>query len=324
MKRRFLFLVVAILFCMATVSAAAAPAKAMIGINVVLNTPISQKILTDLQSHGNVLNVLYEINALTMKVPSNELAAIKKLPYVAAANPDAARKGAPVDTLAADSMDNGISTWDLDAINVTDLQSSVMRLGSLAVCAVLKQQGFDPIYQLTCRDRNRLALQSDILSAAAMGIQNILALTGDYPTLGDHPEAKPVFDLDSVQLLQVIKMLEAGADMIFPEAITELAMYKKFAAAVKVPVLANITEFGKTPLFTVDELRSADVAIVLYPLTAFRAMNKAALRAYEEVRKNGTQKQMLGEMQTREELYDIIGYHDYEKKLDELFARSRS
>jgi methylisocitrate lyase len=118
--------------------------------------------------------------------------------------------------------------------------------------------------------------------------------------------------------------VEAGADMVFPEAITDLPMYKKFAAAVKVPILANITEFGKTPLFTVDELRSADVAIVLYPLTAFRAMNKAALKAYETVRESGTQKSLLPEMQTREELYDIIGYHDYEKKLDELFARGRS
>ena len=118
--------------------------------------------------------------------------------------------------------------------------------------------------------------------------------------------------------------VEAGADMIFPEAITDLPMYKKFAAAVKVPILANITEFGQTPLFTVDELRSADVAIALYPLTAFRAMNKAALKAYETVRKSGTQKSLLPEMQTREELYDIIGYHDYEKKLDELFARGRS
>ena len=116
----------------------------------------------------------------------------------------------------------------------------------------------------------------------------------------------------------------AGADMIFPEAITELAMYKKFAAAVKVPILANITEFGSTPLFTVAELRSAEVAMVLYPLSAFRAMNKAALRAYETVRKSGTQKALLADMQTREELYDTIGYHDYEKKLDELFARGRS
>jgi len=93
---------------------------------------------------------------------------------------------------------------------------------------------------------------------------------------------------------------------------------------VKVPILANITEFGKTPLFTVDELGSADVAMVLYPLTAFRAMNKAALRAYQAVRQSGTQKGVLPEMQTREELYDTIGYHDYEKKLDELFARGRS
>ena len=118
--------------------------------------------------------------------------------------------------------------------------------------------------------------------------------------------------------------VEAGADMIFPEAITELAMYQKFAAAVKVPILANITEFGQTPLFTVAELRSADVAMVLYPLTAFRAMNQAALKAYETVRKTGTQKALLPEMQTREELYDMIGYHEYEKKLDELFARGRS
>ncbi|MDD5347551.1 MAG: methylenetetrahydrofolate reductase [Candidatus Omnitrophica bacterium] len=101
----------------------------------------------------------------------------------------------------------------VDAINVTDLQSSVMRLGSLAVCSLLKNKGFDPIFQLTCRDRNRLALQSDILSAAALGIGNILALTGDYPTLGDHPEAKPVFDLDSVQLLEVIRTLQQGTDM---------------------------------------------------------------------------------------------------------------
>jgi len=101
----------------------------------------------------------------------------------------------------------------VDGINVTDLQSSVMRLGSLAVCALLKQKGFEPIFQITCRDRNRLALQSDILSAAALGIENILALTGDHPKLGDHPDSMPVFDLDSVQLLQVIKKLQDGLDM---------------------------------------------------------------------------------------------------------------
>ncbi|MGE5197466.1 MAG: methylenetetrahydrofolate reductase [Deltaproteobacteria bacterium] len=101
----------------------------------------------------------------------------------------------------------------VDAVNVTDLQSSVMRLGSLAVCSLLKQKSFEPIFQVTCRDRNRLALQSDILSAAALGIENLLILTGDYTTLGDHPEAKPVFDLDSVQLLQVVKKMQEGLDM---------------------------------------------------------------------------------------------------------------
>lgn len=101
----------------------------------------------------------------------------------------------------------------VDAINVTDLQSSVMRLGSLVVCSLLKQRGIEPIFQMTCRDRNRLALQSDILSAASLGIENILALTGDHTTLGDHPEAKPVFDLDSVQLLRVAQDLQNGFDM---------------------------------------------------------------------------------------------------------------
>ena len=101
----------------------------------------------------------------------------------------------------------------VDVFNVTDLQSSVMRLGSLAVCVLLKQRGIEPVLQLTCRDRNRLALQSELLSAAALGIENVLILTGDHPASGDHPEAKPVFDLDSVQLLQVARQLESGTDM---------------------------------------------------------------------------------------------------------------
>ncbi len=123
---------------------------------------------------------------------------------------------------------------------------------------------------------------------------------------------------------RALKYVEAGADMIFPEALTELAMYRKFAAAVKVPILANITEFGRTPLYSVAELRSADVAIALYPLTAFRAMNKAALRAFETVRREGSQKALLPEMQTREELYEFLNYHSYEKKLDELFSRGKA
>jgi methylisocitrate lyase len=112
---------------------------------------------------------------------------------------------------------------------------------------------------------------------------------------------------------------EAGADMIFPEAITELSMYKQFAAAVKVPVLANITEFGSTPLFTVDELRGADVSMVLYPLSAFRAMNQAALTVYQAVKNDGTQKNVVDIMQTRMDLYDHLGYHAFEQKLDALF-----
>ncbi len=122
---------------------------------------------------------------------------------------------------------------------------------------------------------------------------------------------------------RALACVEAGADMIFPEAITELAMYKKFANAVKVPVLANITEFGATPLFTVDELRSADVAIVLYPLSAFRAMNQAALKVYEAVRRDGTQKNVVDIMQTRDDLYDYLNYHSFEKKLDALFAKEK-
>jgi methylisocitrate lyase len=115
--------------------------------------------------------------------------------------------------------------------------------------------------------------------------------------------------------------VEAWADAIFPEAMTELSMYQQFAKAVKVPILANITEFGDTPLYTVDELRGAGVAIVLYPLSAFRAMNKAAETVYQAIRKDGTQNNVLHLMQTRKELYDSIGYWDYENKLDALFQK---
>ena len=117
--------------------------------------------------------------------------------------------------------------------------------------------------------------------------------------------------------------VEAGADMIFPEAMTELSMYRKFADAVKVPVLANITEFGATPLFTVEELRGANVSLVLYPLSAFRAMNKAALKVYETVRREGTQGNVIDIMQTRNELYDYLDYHRFESKLDQLFAKEK-
>ena len=122
---------------------------------------------------------------------------------------------------------------------------------------------------------------------------------------------------------RAVACVEAGADAIFPEAMTELSMYRKFAAAVGVPILANITEFGATPLFTVDQLRSADVSIVLYPLSAFRAMNKAAFNVYQAVRRDGTQKHVVESMQTRNELYDYLDYHSYETKLDQLFAKEK-
>jgi methylisocitrate lyase len=118
---------------------------------------------------------------------------------------------------------------------------------------------------------------------------------------------------------RAIRCAEAGADGIFAEAAYDLPTYKRFVDAVKVPVLANITEFGKTPLFTVEELKSADVQMVLYPLSAFRAMNKAAEAVYQAIRRDGTQKNVLDTMQTREELYDRIGYHAFEAKLDALF-----
>ncbi|HCL8310440.1 TPA: methylisocitrate lyase [Escherichia coli] len=117
--------------------------------------------------------------------------------------------------------------------------------------------------------------------------------------------------------------VEAGAEMLFPEAITELAMYRQFADAVQVPILANITEFGATPLFTTDELRSAHVAMALYPLSAFRAMNRAVEHVYNVLRQEGTQKSVIDTMQTRNELYESINYYQYEEKLDELFARSQ-
>jgi len=193
--------------------------------------------------------------------------------------------GPPKGTDVKESLDDALLIKGrVDAINVTDLQSSVMRTGSLAMCRLLKERGIEPIFQLTCRDRNRLALQSDLLSASVLGIENVLILTGDYPTLGDHPEAKPVFDLGSVQLLKAARTLESGKDMkgnplkgspkfclgavvnpgadpLEPEiikmeqkveagagffqtqAVYDVALFKKFVAAVshiKVPVFAGI------------------------------------------------------------------------------------
>jgi len=114
--------------------------------------------------------------------------------------------------------------------------------------------------------------------------------------------------------------VEAGADMIFPEAVTELEAYRKFSAALNVPILANMTEFGVTPLYTVEELARVDVSLVLYPLSAFRAMSAAALNVYQAIRREGSQRSVIPGMQTRAELYEFLGYHAYEEKLNQLFS----
>ncbi|NNM63361.1 MAG: methylisocitrate lyase [Burkholderiales bacterium] len=136
-------------------------------------------------------------------------------------------------------------------------------------------------------------------------------------------DALAVDGLDAA-IERAVACVEAGADMIFPEAMTELVQYRRFADAVKVPVLANITEFGATPLFTTDALRSAGVSLALYPLSAFRAMNKAAETVYGAIRRDGTQQAVVNQMQTRAELYEVIGYHAYEHRLDALFQQAKS
>ena len=124
----------------------------------------------------------------------------------------------------------------------------------------------------------------------------------------------------SAAIDRALLCVELGADMIFPEAMTQLEEYQQFTQAIRVPILANITEFGKTPLFTRDELSNVEVSLVLYPLSAFRAMSQAALTTYQSIIQNGTQKSMLDQMQTREELYGVLGYHLYEQKLDQLMG----
>ena len=135
-------------------------------------------------------------------------------------------------------------------------------------------------------------------------------------------DAAAVEGLDSA-IERAVAYVEAGADMVFPEAMTSLDDYRKVKAAVKVPILANLTEFGSTPFYTTDELREAGVDIALYCCGAYRAMNKAALHFYETVRRDGTQKHIIDTLQTRAELYDFLGYHAYEDKLDTLFAQKK-
>jgi methylisocitrate lyase len=148
------------------------------------------------------------------------------------------------------------------------------------------------------------------------------ARTDDFVIMA-RTDALAVEGMDSA-IERAVACVEAGADMIFPEAMRDLDQYRQFVDAVGVPVLANITEFGATPLFTTEQLRGAGVGLVLYPLSAFRAMNKAALAVYEAIRRDGTQQSVVDLMQTRMELYDFLGYHAYEQKLDELFSKGGS
>jgi methylisocitrate lyase len=147
------------------------------------------------------------------------------------------------------------------------------------------------------------------------------ARTDDFVIMA-RTDALAVEGIDSA-IERAVACVEAGADMIFPEAMTELAQYEQFIAAVKVPVLANITEFGSTPFFTTTELGEVGVSLVLYPLSAFRAMNLAALKVYEAIRRDGTQAAVVDTMQTRMDLYDFLNYHGFEQKLDELFAHGK-
>jgi len=148
------------------------------------------------------------------------------------------------------------------------------------------------------------------------------ARTDDQFVIMARTDALAVEGIDKA-IERAIKCVEAGADMIFPEAMTDLAMYKEFKAAVQVPILANITEFGQTPLFTCEELGNADVDIVLFCCSAYRAMNAAALNVYQAIRRDGTQKNVVESMQTRADLYKYLDYHSYEQKLDALFASGK-
>jgi methylisocitrate lyase len=149
------------------------------------------------------------------------------------------------------------------------------------------------------------------------------AKTDDHFVIGARTDAFAKEGLDKT-LERAVAYKEAGADFIFAEAVPDLSYYQKFVDATRIPVLANITEFGMIPMYTVDELRNAGVGLILYPLSAFRAANKAAENVYQHIRREGTQKNVLDTMQTREELYQTIGYHAYEQKLDKLFKENKN
>ena len=201
------------------------------------------------------------------------------------------------------------------AFNVARTVKSMIKAGAAAIHIE------DQVGAKRCghRPNKEIVTQQEMVDRIKAAVD---ARTDDSFVIMARTDALAVEGLNSA-LDRAAACVEAGADMVFPEAITELEMYKLFAERVNAPILANITEFGATPLFTVDELRTANVGLVLYPLSAFRAMNKAAENVYNAVRRDGTQKNVIDTMQTRMELYDAINYHVFEQKLDALFASKK-
>ena len=202
------------------------------------------------------------------------------------------------------------------AFNVARTVKSMIKAGAAAIHIE------DQVGAKRCghRPNKEIVTQQEMVDRIKAAVD---ARTDDSFVIMARTDALAVEGLNSA-LDRAAACVEAGADMVFPEAITELDMYKLFAERVNAPILANITEFGATPLFTVDELRTANVGLVLYPLSAFRAMNKAAENVYEAVRRDGTQKNVVDTMQTRMELYDRINYHAFEQSLDALFAQKKN
>jgi methylisocitrate lyase len=202
------------------------------------------------------------------------------------------------------------------AFNVARTVKSMIKFGAAAIHIE------DQVGAKRCghRPNKEIVSQQEMVDRIKAAVD---ARTDDNFVIMARTDALAVEGLEAA-LERAVACVEAGADMVFPEAVTDLAMYSLFAAATKVPVLANITEFGATPLFTVDELRGADVGLVLYPLSAFRAMNKAAENVYQAIRRDGTQKNVIDTMQTRMELYDRIDYNRFEQHLDALFAQNKT
>lgn len=201
------------------------------------------------------------------------------------------------------------------AFNVARTVKSMIKFGAAAMHIE------DQVGAKRCghRPNKEIVTQQEMVDRIKAAVD---ARTDDSFVVMARTDALAVEGLDSA-LERAEACIEAGADMIFPEAITELSMYRKFTERLKVPVLANITEFGSTPLYTTYELASVDVSLVLYPLSAFRAMNRAAEAVYTAIRRDGTQQNVTDLMQTRSELYDRIDYHVYEERLDALFAKQK-